>query len=270
MKLLDGLGVAVDGLAKLSLQFPLLQVRVAHDFLHRLELRHVAVQLLAKSIPEALDVQVVVGDAHQRRSGGRRILEQPAQDESSRHILPCMETADQQGDQISRGPRQGYEVVYLVLFLTKLKPELAGVQGMDNHLWIIRRVRSQNLAAPALGARVDDLHVVLRDVDLQVSRVRVVLVTEMPHREAAGPGGKDVLQTHPRDGIELEGSDHTVGLSQPPVSLWLCCARDVHADVVRRRMVHVGIDSGDFDQVGPNLPLPLALQGDGPAVKGGC
>merc|ERR1740121_921646 len=90
--------------------------------------------------------------------------------------------------------------------------------------------------------------------------MRVVLVAAMPGREAAGARRDEVLQTHPRDGVELEGPEHAIGLSHPWVACYFRLAHNVHPDVVGRGVVHAPVDAGDVDEVRPDAALPPARE----------
>mmetsp|Transcript_93318 Transcript_93318/g.273176 ORF Transcript_93318/g.273176 Transcript_93318/m.273176 type:complete len:221 (-) Transcript_93318:542-1204(-) len=201
VELLDGLGVAADGLVQLRLELRLLQVRVPHDLLHGFQLAHRAVQLLAQPVAQAVHVKAVVVHGREGGAGSGRVLEELAKDEGRGHVLPRVEAADQQRDEVTRGPRERHKVVDLVGLVGELQPELAGVEGVDDDLGVVRCVGCKDFAALPVSTWMHDLDVVLRDVDLQVTRVRVVLVSVVAHREAAGAGGYEILQAHLGDRV---------------------------------------------------------------------
>mmetsp|Transcript_93725 Transcript_93725/g.264585 ORF Transcript_93725/g.264585 Transcript_93725/m.264585 type:complete len:208 (-) Transcript_93725:90-713(-) len=108
---------------------------------------------------------------------------------------------------------------------------------------------------------MDDFDKILGNVDLQVPRVRVVLVPVMAHREAARAGRNQVFQAHPGDRVQLERAEHAIGMALDVAAHGLGNANDVHTDIVCGRVVHCLGDQRDLDQVGPNATLPAARDG---------
>mmetsp|Transcript_948 Transcript_948/g.3124 ORF Transcript_948/g.3124 Transcript_948/m.3124 type:complete len:268 (-) Transcript_948:32-835(-) len=179
-----------------------------------------------------------------------------------------MEAADQQRDEVARRPRERNKMVDLVHLFAELQPELAGIQGVDDNLGVIRGVWGQHFAALAVRTWVHDLDVILRDVDLQVARVRVVLVPVVADWEPARPGGDQVLQAHLGDGVELEGAQDAIGVAVRTTIGRLRLADNVHADVVRRGVVHAAVDPRNLNQVGTDAALPTTADGNGLAAVG--
>mmetsp|Transcript_23724 Transcript_23724/g.66634 ORF Transcript_23724/g.66634 Transcript_23724/m.66634 type:complete len:205 (-) Transcript_23724:688-1302(-) len=167
VQLLDRLSVAADRLAKLRLQLALLLVRIADHALDRLQLADRAVEFLAEAVAQAMDVEVDVLHGRGQRCARRRgVLEEAAEDEGRRHVLPGVEAPDQERDEVPRAPRQGHELVCLLRLLTQFQPKFARVERVNHNLGEVGGVGCHHLAAASFGTRVEDLHVLLRDVDL--------------------------------------------------------------------------------------------------------
>mmetsp|Transcript_10748 Transcript_10748/g.23683 ORF Transcript_10748/g.23683 Transcript_10748/m.23683 type:complete len:234 (+) Transcript_10748:907-1608(+) len=232
MKLLNRLRVAANGLGELRLQLAFLVVGVPHHPLHGFQLPHGAVQLLAQAICQPLEIKLLSHDGGKRCSRTRRVLEEPAQYERGCHVLSRVKGAHQQSDEIAHGPGQGHEVEDLVLLVTKLESEFAGVRGVDDHLGIVCGVGRHHLTTSSAGSWVNHLHVLLGDMDLQVARMGIVLIPEVAHRKARGARRHDVLQTHSRDGVQLKWANNRLCHAKLTLTFGLCQTNDLHAHII--------------------------------------
>mmetsp|Transcript_30134 Transcript_30134/g.65794 ORF Transcript_30134/g.65794 Transcript_30134/m.65794 type:complete len:282 (-) Transcript_30134:95-940(-) len=206
-----------------------------------------------------MHIKVPMRHRSQRSARSRWILEETTENEGGRHILPRMESADQQGDKVTGGARQGQEVVSLVPIFAEFKPELAVIQRVDDNLGVVSHVRRHNLPIWSTSTRVHNSNAILGDVDLEIPRVRVVLVAEVAYREPAPSEGNWVFQAHPRDGVQLNRSHFTIRLTMIAGVSGLRDADDAHADIICRSMVHGAIDARDVYEVGPDAALPATL-----------